>query len=145
MRGHSGNKLLRLPVRVHGIQLGRPIDVILDGEPRPRAVGFEVLCGDRGRRFLPLAAARIDRDQIGVESTLMLLEASALRYYRERGRTLATARGAEVARAGEPLGALHDLVVGADGTIEAVVIGENGNERRIGFEADVELRLPPAS
>ena len=145
MRRYSGNELLRLPVRVHGIQLGRPVDVILDGEPRPRAVGFEVLCGDQGRRFLPLAAARIDRDQIGVESTLMLLEGSALRYYRDRGRTLANARGSEVARAGKMLGVLHDLVVAADGTIETVVVGENGDERRIDLEADVELRFTAGS
>jgi hypothetical protein len=145
MGGHSGNELLRRPVRVHGIQLGRPVDVILDGEPRPRAVGFDVLCGDQGHRFLPLAAARIDHDQIGIESTLMLLEGSELRYYRDRGRTLATARGSEVARDGAALGALRDLVVAADGAIEAVVVGDNGHERRISFEADVEVRFPPPS
>jgi hypothetical protein len=142
MRGHSGNKLLRLPVRVHGIQLGRPVDVILDGEPRPRAVGFDVLCGDEGRRFLPLAAARIEDDQIGVESTLMLLEGSELRYYRDRGRTLAAIRGSAVARGGAAVGTLRDLVVAADGTIEAVVVGDNGHERRFEFGADVEVRFP---
>jgi hypothetical protein len=144
MRGHSGEELLRLPVRVHGIQLGRPVDVILDGGTRPRAVGFDVLCGDDGHRFLPLAAATVRGDEISVDSTLMLLEDAELRYYHERGRTLRHALGVDVNRSGAPLGELRDLVVAADGTIEAVVVGENGHERRVDFDRDVEVRFARA-
>ncbi len=141
MGGHSGEELLRLPVRVHGIQLGRPVDVILDAAPRPRAVGLDVLCGDDGHRFLPLAAATVRGDEIAVESTLMLLEDAELRYYHERGRTLRHARGVNVDRGGTSLGELRDLVVAPDGTIEAVIVGENGHERRIDFDADVEVHF----
>jgi hypothetical protein len=139
MRGHSGDELLRLPVRVHGIELGRPVDVILDATPRPRALGFDVLCGDDEHRFLPLAAASVHGDEIRVDSTLTLLAGSELRYYRERGRTLRRARGVHVTRAGADVGSLRDLVVAADGTIEAIVVGENGHERRIEFGPDVEV------
>jgi hypothetical protein len=135
---------LRLPVRVHGIQLGRPVDVILDAAARPRALGFDVLCGDDEHRFLPLAAAHVHGDEIRVDSTLMLLAGSELRYYRERGRTLRRARGVHVTRAGADVGTLRDLVVAADGTIEAVVVGANGDERRVEFGPDVEVRFSKA-
>jgi hypothetical protein len=144
MGGHSCDELLRLPVRVHGIHLGRPVDLILDTAPRPRAVGFDVLCGDDEHRFLPLAAAHVEGDEINVDSTLMLLDDSQLRYYREHGRTLRTVRGLEVARGGVALGGLRDLVVALDGTIEAVVVGENGHERRVEFDQDVEVRFTRA-
>jgi hypothetical protein len=144
MGGRPGAELLRLPVRVHGIRLGRAVDVILDSAARPRAVGFDVLCGDHTHRFLPLAAATVGGDEISVDSTLMLLDGSQLRYYRERGRTLRATRGSQVARHGSTVGRLRDLVVGPDGKIEAVVVGENGHERRVEFDRDVEVRFPQA-
>ena len=45
MPGVSASELLRLPVRMHGIQLGHAVDVIFDRDRR-RALGLEVLCGD---------------------------------------------------------------------------------------------------
>ena len=45
MTGVSGDELLRLPVRVRGIQLGRVVDVLLD-PTEARALGVDVLCGD---------------------------------------------------------------------------------------------------
>src|SRR5215203_4364651 len=80
--------LLSLPVRLHGIQLGRPVDVLID-ERGERVVGLEVLCGDGARRFLPFAVARIRPDEIAVESALMLLDERDLYYYRARTRRLA--------------------------------------------------------
>jgi hypothetical protein len=82
------SELLGLPVRMNGIQLGRPVDVLLDlgGD---RAVGFELLCGDGARRFLPFAVADIRTDQIAVGSALMLLDERDLDFYRERTRRLA--------------------------------------------------------
>lgn len=45
MRGLSADELLRLPVRLHGIRLGRPVDLILDTGSM-RALGLDVRCGD---------------------------------------------------------------------------------------------------
>src|SRR5207253_2289070 len=54
--GLRGDAVLHLPVRARGIELGRPMDIVLD-LAGGRAVGIEVFCGDKRRRFLPLAAA----------------------------------------------------------------------------------------
>ena len=69
----SGEGTLRLPVRRHGIELGRPVDLIVDA-PSGRALGFDVLCGDDVHRFLPVAAAQLGEEEIAVGSSLMLLE-----------------------------------------------------------------------
>jgi len=45
MRGRAASELLSLPVRMHGIQLGTPVDALLDARA-DRLLGFEVLCGD---------------------------------------------------------------------------------------------------
>jgi hypothetical protein len=87
MRGLSAESLLQLPVRVRGIQLGRPVDLILD-EQGARAIGLDVLCGDDTHRFLPLAAVEVHEDHIGVNSALTLLTQSELDFYRGRGSTL---------------------------------------------------------
>jgi hypothetical protein len=140
MGGHAAEELLRLPVRVHGIELGRPVDLILDLGPPLRVLGFDVLCGDEDHRFLPLGAATIAEDEIAVGSTLTLLERGEVRYYREHGGTLRTARGADVERGGEHLGELRDLVIRPDGSIEAVVT--DGRERRVELGRDVQVRFP---
>ena len=51
MREITGDELLALPVRLHGIQLGRPVDLLLDRDAQ-RIVGLDVLCGDEVHRFL---------------------------------------------------------------------------------------------
>lgn len=91
MADFAVSALLSLPVRLHGIQLGRPVDVLID-ERGERVVGLEVLCGDGARRFLPFAVARIRPDEIAVESALMLLDERDLDYYRARTRRLAQTR-----------------------------------------------------
>ena len=58
MRGLKGEELLRLPVCFNGIELGRPVDVLLDRQAS-RAVGLEVVCGNDERRFLPLAVTTV--------------------------------------------------------------------------------------
>jgi hypothetical protein len=91
MADFAVSSLLALPVRLRGIQLGRPVDVLVDvrGE---RVVGLEILCGDGARRFLPFAVARIRPDEIAVESALTLLDERDLDYYRARTRRLAETR-----------------------------------------------------
>jgi hypothetical protein len=86
--GISVGDLLALPVRMHGIYLGRPIDVLLD-ETGDRAVGFELLCGDGAHRFLPFAVADVRAAEIAVASALTLLDEPDLDYYRARTRRLA--------------------------------------------------------
>jgi hypothetical protein len=125
MRGLPADELLRLPVRLHGIQLGRAVDLILD-LPAGRAVGLDVLCGDEAHRFLPLAAARIRADEIAVASALTLLEESQLDYYRDRGSALRAIRGRVVSRSRAPAGRLKDVVVRADGEIEALLVELDG-------------------
>ena len=113
--------MLRARVRLHGIELGRPVDLILDRGCR-RALGLEVHCGDGERRFLPLAVARLSGDTLAIRSSLLLLDTSELRFYTERGVTLASLRNAPVHSAGRLVGSLADLRVKADGEIEALII-----------------------
>jgi hypothetical protein len=82
--------LLRTPVVLRGIRLGEVESVLLDAD-EPRILGFDVLCGDGGNRFLPFGAARRRDGVIEVDSALTLLEARELEFYRSRGRSLATA------------------------------------------------------
>jgi hypothetical protein len=88
MRALAANELLGLPVRMHGISLGRPVDVLLD-EEEARVVGLEVLCGDGTRRFMPFAVGDVRADEVAVDSALMLLDERDLDYYRSRTRRLA--------------------------------------------------------
>ena len=64
MKELTGAELLALPVRLHGIQLGRPVDLLLDRDTL-RTVGLDVLCGDEVHRFLPLPTASVSDDEIG--------------------------------------------------------------------------------
>ena len=67
MRGLSADALLHLPVRLNGIDVGRPVDVIM-APALDRALGLDILCGDSAHRFLPLSAARIARDELTLTS-----------------------------------------------------------------------------
>ncbi len=125
MRGMAADELLRLPVRLHGIQLGRPVDVLLD-LVGGRVLGLDVLCGDEAHRFLPLSTARIHPDEIAVGSALTLLEESELAFYRARGSTLRSLRGAAVSSGRAPAGRFRDVIVGEDGAIEAVLVEQDG-------------------
>jgi hypothetical protein len=88
MTGRPVAEVHGLPVRLNGIQLGRPVDALvqLDAD---RVVGFEVLCGDGKHRFLPFAVARIEPDQIALDSALTLIDHGDADYYRRRSRRVA--------------------------------------------------------
>jgi hypothetical protein len=100
--------LLRLPVRANGIEIGHPVDVIVDPS-RSHALGFDVLCHDETHRFLPLTAAVLEDDQISVESALVLLAEDQLDFYRTRAISLR-----------ELAPVLEGVVVEPDGTLEFV-------------------------
>jgi hypothetical protein len=108
MGSRSATELLQLPVQLHGIRLGRPVDLLLD-LVEWRALGFVVLCGDGSSRFLVLAAAALQEDAIAVSSALLLLE--DVDFYRDRSRSLR-----DLLSGGE----LVDLLVAPNGSAEAV-------------------------
>ncbi|MGZ4361156.1 MAG: hypothetical protein ACXVFF_02605 [Gaiellaceae bacterium] len=121
MRELSGAELLALPVRLHGIQLGRPVDLLLDRDTL-RTVGLDVLCGDEVHRFLPLPTASVSDDEIAILSPLVLLEEDELHFYRSKTFALSTLRGRAVQRKSRDLGALGDVVIDAAGELVAVVV-----------------------
>jgi hypothetical protein len=138
VRGLSADELLGLPVRLHGIQLGRPVDLIVDPAAW-RVVGFDVLCGDEVHRFLPLAAVRLTGEELAVRSALMLLEEDELAFYRKRGSTFRALRGASVSVGRKRTGALRSLVLGDDGAVAQVVVDGPDGERRIPADAMVTV------
>ena len=136
--GVSVERLLRLPVRVRGIQVGKPIDLILDRE-RSRALGLEILCGDDERRFLPFAVVRGLEEAIEVRSPLVLLEEAELAFYTDRGSTFASLRGRPVSDSGGEAGRLVDLELGPDGAIRSVLVETAEGQRALAFGPRVVL------
>jgi hypothetical protein len=136
MKGVSALHLLRLPVRVHGIELGRPLDLVLDRE-HTRALGFEVLCGDEERRFLPLAVATVRETELELRSSLGLLDEAELAFYTKRGSTFGALRGCGVVRARSMLGELADLKLATDGTIASVVVATPDGREELDYGVDV--------
>jgi hypothetical protein len=132
----ASGHLLALPVRLHGIELGRSVELIVDLDVR-RVLGFEVRCGDEVHRFLPLGAARIHDGEIAIASPLILLD--ELPFYRARGRGLGALRGARVRNAGGELGTLRDLVFGEAGEIHELVLATSTGEQRVRPAADVRI------
>ena len=118
MRSRPATELLQLPVQLHGIRLGRPVDLLLDSAEW-RALGFVVLCGDESSRFLVFAAADLGEDAIEVSSALLLLE--DVEFYRDRSRSLRDLLGGE----------LRDLLLTPDGSVEALVIEQDGDTQEV--------------
>lgn len=138
----SAESLLGQTVRLHGIALGRPVDLLLDRDDL-RAVGLDVLCGDDERRFLPLAAATVGSGEISISSPLVLLEEAQLDFYRSRSFSLSSIRGRPVRRRGEDVGRLRDLRLTTDFTPATVVLEVDGAERELPF--DGSIRFDPRS
>jgi hypothetical protein len=136
MREFSGDELLRLPVRLHGIDVGRPRDLLLDPEAT-RAVGLEILCRDDVHRFLPLPAAAVRDDEIRILSPLVLQD--ELDFYRSRALALSALRERPVVRKRHAVGTLRDVVVAADGELLGLVVEVDGGLGRIPLEASLEF------
>jgi hypothetical protein len=130
--------LLRARVRLHGIQLGRPVDVILD-RGHHRALGFEVHCGDDERRFLPFAVVRFGDDTLAITSSLLLLDGSELRFYTDRGSTFASLRHTPVHRDGRLLGPLEDVRLSAEGEIETLVARTANGLLEVPYDSRITL------
>jgi hypothetical protein len=131
MRGLSGVRSLGLPVRLHGIQLGRSADLLLD-PAEWRVVGFDVHCGDDASRFLPFSTARVSEESIVVNSALMLLE--DVEFYRTRARSTRSLLGSEIQVDGTVVGTLRDLELARDGSVAELVLDHEGTERRVAPE-----------
>jgi hypothetical protein len=132
VEGVSADTILGLPVRLHGIQLGRPVDLVLEPVTL-RAVGLHVRCGDGVDRFVPMPAVRITGAEIAVRSALMLMDEGNLAFYRSRGRTFRALRGSPVVRGRRTLGELADLVLAADGSPLELVVDRPGGPEHILF------------
>jgi hypothetical protein len=118
VRGHTGDELLRLPVRLRGIYLGRPVDVLLH-PTEPQALGVDVLCGDETHRFLPFSAATLGDEAFEVESPFVLLDLPPGSFYRVQARSLSALRGTPV---GDDGSLLQDVVLGPGWAIEELVL-----------------------
>ena len=92
---------------MRGIQLGRPVDLLLETDSW-HVLGFVVRCGDAIQRFLPLAASQTTEEEIRVASALMLLE--DVGFYLSRSTSFRSLLGGEVHRGGRPGGRLRDLL-----------------------------------
>jgi hypothetical protein len=126
----TASAALHLPVRLRGIQLGRPVDLLLETD-RWNALGFVVRCGDESQRFLPLAAAQTTDDEIRIGSALLLLE--DVGFYRARGTSYRSLLGGEVQRRGGAAGRLRDLVL-VGGSVTELELDRGG--------ADGIVRVP---
>jgi hypothetical protein len=118
----SASAALHLPVRLRGIELGRPVDLLLE-TGRWQAIGFVVRCGDESQRFLPLLASQTTGEEIRVGSALMLLE--DVGFYRARGTSYRSLLGGEVQRGGRSAGRLRDLVL-AGGEVTELELDRGG-------------------
>ena len=147
-RALSAGSLLGRPVRLRGIRLGRPTDVLLDPASM-RVVGLEVACGDDSRRFLPLAAASVHDDEIAVRSALLLLEGDDLSFYRRRGRLLSAMRGRAVTLAGRQVGVLRDVLLDAEGAVTLLDVetrdGRDPVRIRVPLDSTVAIADSPAT
>ena len=133
MRALSGEELLRLPVRVAGIELGRVVDILIHPS-EARAVGADVLCGDERHRFLAFAATRLADDALEVSSALVLLDLQEDSAYRLEARALSSLRGGSVDG-----GSLLDVVLGPEWTIVELVLEGAEGQRQVPLDG---LPLP---
>jgi hypothetical protein len=139
MKERTGDELLALPVRLHGIQLGRPVELLLDRDTM-RVIGLDVRCGDDVHRFLPLPTALLSGSELSIRSPLVLLEGEQLDFYRSRTLALGTLRGRSVETKGRgSVGTLVDVVLAPDGALVALIVEQNGSKRRVPYDGTLVL------
>ena len=128
MESLSAAGLVGAPVRLHGILLGRPIDLLLDAIGR-RVLGFVVESGDEAPRFLPFAASQPSDRVIAVGSALMLLD--DVGFYRKRGVSFRALVGTQVEQESVAVGTLIDMHVDSTGTITELEVENDGLRHRV--------------
>jgi hypothetical protein len=117
---------------MRGIQLGRPVDILLDLDAW-HVLGFVVLCGDESRRFLPYAACQVQPTEIAITSALMLFEDAG--FYEERGTSFRSLLDGRVQD-----GALRDVLIGAGGAVTQLELERDGTIVRV--QAAGQLVVP---
>lgn len=122
MPSYRASMLLGREVRFRGIRLGIVADLLVD-PPSRRALGYDVVCGDDARRFLPMAASDVVDDVVEVGSALVLLDDP---FYRRRAQPFTALRGTVARRGPTEVGVLRDLVVDDDARLVALVIESGG-------------------
>jgi hypothetical protein len=122
--GSSAAESLQLPVRLRGLQLGRPTDLLLDTDDW-HVLGFVVHCRDDSARFLPYAACQPGADEIAVASSLLLLE--DVGFYEKRGVSFRSLLDGDVLGGG----VLQDVILGAGGIVEELEVEHDGERSRI--------------
>jgi uncharacterized protein YrrD len=138
----SAEHLLRLPIRLRGIDVGHAVDVILDPQGR-RVLGLDVLCKDDAHRFLPLTAANVGEDEITVASALTMLAADELAFYRKAASTVRSLRGSPVLLKGKSVGRLEDVTVSRDGAIAALIVADGDGHRSYELEDTLRITADP--
>ena len=138
MTALRGRDLLSLPVRLHGIELGRAVELLLDVDEL-KALGLDVLCGDEVHRFLPLPTARVGDRELLISSPLVLLEEDELAFYRSRAVTLGSLRGRVVEQDARRRGVLTDVRVRADGVLTDVYVADGGVERPLRLDGTIRI------
>jgi hypothetical protein len=123
MGSNSAAAVLQLPIRLRGIQLGRPIDLLVDVEAW-NVLGFVVLCADESQRFLPFAASQPRADAIEIGSALLLLEDAG--FYEQRGTSYRSLLGTDFAG-----GMLRDVELTSSGHVVTLVIERDGERFRV--------------
>lgn len=133
MNGVPGDELLRRAVRVRGIHIGHPVDVLLH-PTKPQALGLDVLCGDDRHRFLPFSAAAVTDRYVEAASPLVLLDLREDGFYRREARPLGELRGTPL----DGTRTLQDVVLGRDWSVEELVLDGD----RVPLDG---IALPPRS
>ncbi|HEY2543519.1 MAG TPA: hypothetical protein VGH92_10765 [Gaiellaceae bacterium] len=116
------------PVRLQGILLGRPSDVVLDGTAR-RVLGFVVHSGDDAPRFLPYAASQPIEGEIAVASALMLLD--DVGFYRKHGLSFISLLGTAIEQENAPVGTLSDMHVDHAGNVVELEVDRDDEHLRV--------------
>ena len=140
MGSRSAVEMLGLPVRLHDIRLGRPVDLLLDAAGQ-RVLGFVVVNGDDAQRFLPFAASQPGEKEIAVASALMLLD--DVGFYRKRGLSFRSLVGTDIVRGGVAVGTLVDVLVGKSGEVDELEVDARGTLLRVPAMGSVVT--PPAA
>jgi sporulation protein YlmC with PRC-barrel domain len=143
MRTVLAEELLRLPVRVRGIDVGRVVELLVD-QLRLRVLGLDVLCRDEAHRFLPLSAAEISDGKITIRSALTLLAEDQLDFYRKRATSVRALRGTPVQLRGTNVGLLADIVLAHDGTITELVVADGHTSSRYPVEDALRIAATAA-
>src|SRR5437868_13732979 len=91
MGSRSATELLLLPVQLHGIRLGRPVDLLLD-LAEWRGVGFVVVRGGGSPRLLAFPPAGLRGGAAGAASARPVL--GGVGRLRRRSRSFGARRGA---------------------------------------------------